>query len=896
MPPKRPLRPKRQQPAEASAPRGPLGSFCVASKSLLDTVDSGKRSYDSRDVEAIASQLEDLEPTAGALDHAGRSALLIALLQCISAALRWPAPRTADEMDAEEVAKGLCESATYCVKDLVSYDMLGAFLQSRQHRDEAVTFASALLKSDALNSFAQRLAEASAGALDELLPYQRNQQGQQHEDRPMGHQQQGQRHEAATGAAAAVDGGEREQHEATSSTSSGERSPSLQRLELARTRIEPWLSILDELGTLVHIIARHDPYAPTAGYRPTTTIFNFTAQAPARPLEPGRPPPIHALFAGAVTTSGILEHAARAMAAMALLCGTVEQHGSSQAAGGDGGVIGGGGGGGGSSGGSGGGSGSGGGTSSSAYSIWIIETCASLMQLVGLAQERADETPVASKGSSGSQPSGGGSSRSSTAQMNTRPAGPTSAPHGDALQASQQLNLPSPFGPWSRHVLTCLGLRCLHALDGGSCYGMPRELVAGLPHMVAPGTFRCDKETGEVRRTALTPVQEAVSCIQVLGPMVRFLEPVERHDGGALGRTARMYGGEARGTKVYGGSGTAGAVGVRAPTGSAQGGEVDGGGREVRWPCVGPKAARDISRRVVGWAMGVARGWVAEEEQVRSAGSAGASSGGGIPWATLGVMGAVYQRGGGSDTTPLAKGTLAPLTLRALRLYHSTLGEAGAGAAAAAAALGGSEGGVASAGGHGQQRQRGGEGREQQQQQHLGVEEQEQEQQALLAEWYGLACSVASYAMHWPTGDEVGCDLAQLMGLGLPQLTQRGEALAYYWRLRSYRTCAMAHVCRRRCTLYNWYINRWQHALTSELHRHPPKNDTALHVHVHLCSHWFMRIVVPEPPPCARLQPAKTLRSPPDAASPPPGRRPGRRLPALPGAPAAPLRPPLRLR
>ncbi len=310
----------------------------------------------------------------------------------------------------------------------------------------------------------------------------------------------------------------------------------------------------------------------------------------------------------------------------------------------------------------------------------------------------------------------------------------------------------------------CLGLRCLHGLDGGSCYGMPRELVRGLPHMVAPGTLTCHPETRELRRTAMAPEYDAASCIHVLGPMLRLMLTVERFCGGTGDRTARSYGTAARGMGVYGGGGRnaaalAGSAGVGAGGKAAGPGEQgDGhGGREVRWPCAGSKAARDISRRVVAWAVGLARGWVADEERVQRAGGGGASGRGCNPWATLNSE---------KDMLTRAKESIGQLTVQAVKVYRSTLEEVGAGGGAAAGAGGGGKGGAgeeAACSVGGQRRE--GKGREQQQQQ----------QQALLAEWYGLACSAASHAVHWPTGDNAVGDLAELMALGLPPLTHTGE-------------------------------------------------------------------------------------------------------------------------
>ncbi len=739
----------RQQPRASS----PLGSFCAASKALLETVDSGKRTYDELHVEAIVSLLEDLQPAAAALDDVGRAALFVALLHSISAAFRWPTPRTEDEFRAEKSAKKLCAAATNCARDLFNFDLNGAFLQSPQHRDDAIRLVSALLTGNALHSFAQRLSEASSAALDELELYQRSQQELQprQEDRPVGQEQRQGRAAAGTGA----QGSRRKPAQGAAASSTSDQD--LPCPVLARVRVEQWLPILDDLGTLIHITARHDPYAPTSEHQPSISSLGLGAPPPVGPLDRGRPPPVYALYASAIASSGVLEHAARAMATVALLSGTVQQQGLNQHAGGGGGA---------------------GGWDDSTHSSWAIEACASLMQLVGLAPEPAKEAPS----TSGSGSNGGGNSGKACPRAAGLCPGPSPAPHGSTRPVGRQPHPQTRFGPWYRYVLTCLGLRCLHGLDGGSCYGMPRELVRGLPTMVAPGTLTYDTTTNGLRRTAMTPLQRTVSCIQMLGTMVRQLEPV--------GRTIHAYGTWERGTKVHAGGSASGltplpgdgrAMGKGPLAGSGSFASQAGAG-EGRWPVVGPKAARDISRRVVGWAVGLARGWVAEEERRRRAGGGGGGGRGGggggggrgggyDAMAVLGLLGTGFQEDGDeAGALSLARCTVGPLTVQALRVYRSALEEAGAGAGAGMAAAGGAEGGACGRGGQGRRRQgRQEEGREQ---------EQQQQQRALLAEWYGLACGAVQYAMCWPTEDDAGHDLAQLMVLGLPLLTHTGAALA----------------------------------------------------------------------------------------------------------------------
>ncbi len=790
MPPKGLSRPSRQ----ASRSVGPLARFCTASKALLDAAESGKETLDEAHINSITGTLRELDATAGSLNGEGRSALFVALHNSIIAALRWPVPNTLLEVRVETAANTLCAVAARCAKDLVNFDDNGAFLQSQQQRDDAVTFASALLDSNALHSFAQRLSEGSAAALGVLLRYQRSQQQQQQqqEDRPTGQEKQQVASEAAP--PGSHQGRQRQGTVASSSNggnSSGSSSGcgskdnySLLGFDVPRVRVEQWLHTLVEVGALIHIIARHDPYAPTSEHQRSGSIAGVGGPTPSVPREGGRPPPIQPMLASVIATSGVLEHAARAMAIVALTRGTTSPQGSgegrgeqpgrssTQRAGGGQAAT---------------GAGAGGGRAGlSNCEIFVnsslaIESCASLLQRIGLVREVASIKPAtggssecSSMGGGGrgnsSKSSGGGSSKGSGG-------GGSKTGHGPATRQQQQ---PHPFGPWSRYVLTCLGLRCLHDLDGGSCYGMPPELVRGLPVMVAPGTLTYDKEAGELDRPALTPVKMAASRIQVLRDLVRVLEPV--------GRTARAHGTGARGTEVYG-SGAVGppssAAGARAgaagkgPSAAVSGraaGEVDAG--VGQWPVVGPKAARDISRRVVGWAVGVACGWVAEEERRRRAGG-GAGGGGGLsPWGTLRMGGpAGLQHDDDEHVLMMGKCMVGPLTVQALGVFRRTLGDGGVAGeqqekqqALEGREAGVGKGGVGGSTGHGCQRLGRVEGREEQQQQH-----QRQQEQVLLAEWYGMACGVVQYALRWSTGDNAGCDLAELMALGLPQLTRTGN-------------------------------------------------------------------------------------------------------------------------
>ncbi len=817
MPPKWPLRSGRQQPrqqlAQASSLRGLLGRFCTASKALLDVVDSGKNTFDDTYINGITETLTELGATAGSLDYEGRSALFVALHNTITAALHWPVPCTAAELRAETAAKRLCGEATRCTRDLLTYDGKGAFLQVRQQRDDAVAFASALLASDALQGFAQRLSEASDAALHELLLHQLQQEPKQ-DDRPMGQQHQQQRQGTA---ASSSDGG--------SSSSSGgwgvEESYRLRNVVVPRFRVEQWLPIIGDLGTVIYVIARHDPYAPTAAdqLHTTSATFRLAPAAPVGPLAPGRPPPIQALYASAVASSGIFEHAARAMVTVALLAGAIGGARGGEGARGGGGV-----------GGAGAGAGGGGRCENLANSSLSIEFFAPLLQLVGLSPVACISTEGSSrrdggKGSSSKSSSGGGkgsSKGSSSSVPATRPG---------------EQHRPHPFGPWSRYVLMCLGLRCLHDLDGGSCYGMPPELVRGLPTMVAPGSLTYyDRETMELGRAAMAPVRMAAGRIQVLRDLVQVLEPVRR--------TGRRYGTGARGTEVYG----SGAVGLASAAGAGAGAAGKGLSAAVsgrasgqagtglgRWPVVGPKSARDISRRVVGWAVGVARGWAAEEERRRRTGGGGGRGGGHNPWATLGVVGpAWFEQDSEEHVLLRGKSMVGPLTMQALKVYRSTLEEAGAGSGAAdrVEGEGGGEREVSSARGqerrrqvnggrqnHKQQQQRqqqweqeeqealagtaaagGGEGGVGSRRQGKGKGgEQQQQQQALLVEWYGLACEVVRHAMHWPSADDAsGCDLSELMALGLPLLVRTGGLLA---------SCNV--LCRTRHRLPAW--TRYSH-------------------------------------------------------------------------------------
>lgn len=177
---------------------------------------------------------------------------------------------------------------------------------------------------------------------------------------------------------------------------------------------------------------------------------------------------------------------------------------------------------------------------------------------------------------------------------------------------------------------------------------------------------------------------------------------------------------------------------------------------EGRWPVVGPKAARGISRRVVVWAVGVARGWAAEEEWRRGAAGGGGNGVRHHPWATLGMAGSPASAQDNEEhVLSLGKSLVGPLTVQALRVYRGTLDEVGAGMAATAGGDGGEREGEACGGGGGGRRQQGqDEGRE------------------LLVQWYRLACDVVHHAMHWPCARDVGGgNLVELLALGLPHLS-----------------------------------------------------------------------------------------------------------------------------
>lgn len=291
------------------------GRFCTASKALLDAVDSGHFPIDGAYIVSMIDMLMELGATAGSVDDEARPALFSALHNTISAALRWPVPSSAVELRVEELVKKLCAAATGCAKDILGFDDSGAILRSPRSRDDAVRLASALLTGNALHSFAQRMSGASQAAQGALLRHQRKQQQQQqHEGRPMGQgvQQQQQRQQVESGAAA---GGrlvrQRQLDAAAASSSSsssgigcigdcGSEASSSLLLELLRIRVAEWLPTLEQLGTLIHTIARHDPYAPISAHQSSISILGLGAPPPVPLLERGRPPPVRRVRASAL--------------------------------------------------------------------------------------------------------------------------------------------------------------------------------------------------------------------------------------------------------------------------------------------------------------------------------------------------------------------------------------------------------------------------------------------------------------------------------------------------------------------------------------------------------------------------------------------------------------------
>lgn len=81
----------------------------------------------------------------------------------------------------------------------------------------------------------------------------------------------------------------------------------------------------------------------------------------------------------------------------------------------------------------------------------------------------------------------------------------------------------------------------------------------------------------------------------------------------------------------------------------------------------------------------------------------------------------------------------------------------------------------AEAGAKQQQQQQREAGEEQEEKAEEGAEQEGEQQQVLLAaEWYGLACGAASYAMRWTVRENVSGILAKLMALELPHLSEEG--------------------------------------------------------------------------------------------------------------------------
>ncbi len=332
-----------------------------------------------------------------------------------------------------------------------------------------------------------------------------------------------------------------------------------------------------------------------------------------------RKPKMHStrqLFVDAMSSSRAVEHAARAAAALALLkaanCEQQQrQHSAAHAGGGAAGGVG---------------------------SSWAIETCAAFLQHLGCPSYCIPPP----------QPFGGSSSSSA----------PASPPPGSPK--------PPPYGPWSRYVLTCLGLRCLHDLDNGSCYGMPGELVRGLPAMVAPDRGnRTNPNIDEFERGALDLVRAACYRIETLACMVGLLKLAlaPRRCGKGFQRVPSGEGVWA--SRVHGNGGRSSSS--RPDQERAGVGAVE----EGAWPVAGPGAARDIARRAVGWAVGVARGWAVEEER-----RAQVVATGGVRRGSAGVQLHYAALAGDEEQNLLGIGhqTVAVLAVQAVQLHYIALG------------------------------------------------------------------------------------------------------------------------------------------------------------------------------------------------------------------------------
>ncbi len=219
-----------------------------------------------------------------------------------------------------------------------------------------------------------------------------------------------------------------------------------------------------------------------------------------------------------------------------------------------------------------------------------------------------------------------------------------------------------------------------------------------------------------------------------------------------------------------------------------------------------------------------------EEEQGRCGGGGGAGGAGGgyLGASAAGGLEVGSQLVNDEQYLDLAHGTLAQLSLEALQLHHSFVGQcAGHAAGAAAVATGGphESGGDQRRSGQGRPEAAGGQQRQQQQQHpEEGADKEQEQQQALLVEWYGLACDVASHAMRWTTGQELGEGLAGLMELRLPLLRDTGARQpsdmllpARDWRggrLCGCSSCAARQTCVVAATIMH------MHAL--RLPMHPP--------------------------------------------------------------------------
>ncbi len=220
-------------------------------------------------------------------------------------------------------------------------------------------------------------------------------------------------------------------------------------LALVRKQLDLWFPRLENLGVLLLVVAQHDPHARASGQQnpsssssstttTTTTVTTSTrlGTAASRAGDTHRPPPVHVLFARAMASSKVVEHASRAMGAMALLDGVTigtgeRQLGGQQAAGG---------------------------ASAAAHHRPAVMVFATFLQLLEFSDHPPRVPPLSSSG--GSCGSSGGGDGIGVSRLIHASQPPDPSP------------LPQPIiGPCSRYVLTCLGLRCLHDLDGGSCYG-----------------------------------------------------------------------------------------------------------------------------------------------------------------------------------------------------------------------------------------------------------------------------------------------------------------------------------------------------------------------------------------------------------------------------------------